>query len=128
MTLEEARQNVGSKVMYTPFQGCKPSIIEYGIITGVNQKFVFVRYGNENISKATNSAKLKLECKEAIRMPVTREEYPDIFRELDWLEDQLEEEFEDEATKGKIEWLIDSITLSLESILEDVNEAHDLLD
>jgi hypothetical protein len=61
-------------------------------------------------------------------MSVTQEEYPDIFQELDWLEDQLKEEFEDETTKGKIEWLIDSITLSLESILEDVNEAHDLLD
>jgi hypothetical protein len=63
MTLEEARKNIGSKVMYTPFQGCNPSLIEYGIITDVNQKFVFVRYENENISKATNPTDLKFEIK-----------------------------------------------------------------
>jgi hypothetical protein len=45
-------------------------------------------------------------------MSVTREECPGIFQELDWLEDQLKEECNGQR-KAQIEWLIDSITLSL---------------
>jgi hypothetical protein len=58
---------------------------------------------------------------------IEQEEYPDVFKELDWLEDQLSDE-QDDYRIGTIERLIDSITLSLEAILDDVKEAHDLLD
>ena len=48
MTLEEARERVGDKVVY---QGVwRP---EEGVITSVNNHFVFVRYGDDYGSKAT---------------------------------------------------------------------------
>lgn len=44
---------VGKKVVYTPFIGCDPEMREEGVITGFNDRFVFVRYGNDVSSKAT---------------------------------------------------------------------------
>jgi len=41
------------KVTYTPFKGCDPSLIEEGVITSWNSKFVFVRYGSDVNSKST---------------------------------------------------------------------------
>lgn len=45
---------IGRKVIYTPFVGCDPDMREEGVITSFNEKFVFVRYGNDVNSKATN--------------------------------------------------------------------------
>lgn len=60
MTLEEARKNIGRYVTYTPFKGCSKDQLELGVITSVNERYVFVRYGNEINSKATRPEDLKI--------------------------------------------------------------------
>lgn len=60
MTIEEAKRNIGNSVTYTPFEGCGENQKEYGVITSVNERFVFVRYGNDVNSKATRAEDLKL--------------------------------------------------------------------
>lgn len=60
MTLEEARKNIGRYVTYIPFKGCSKDQLELGVITSVNERFVFVRYGNEINSKATRPEDLKI--------------------------------------------------------------------
>ena len=60
MTLEQARNNIGCYVTYIPFKGCDKSQYEIGIITSVNEKYVFVRYGNNLHSKATRAEDLKI--------------------------------------------------------------------
>jgi hypothetical protein len=57
MTLIEAMNNIGESVIYTPTVG--PT--EQGIITSVNHKNVFVRYGSHKHSQATRPEDLKLE-------------------------------------------------------------------
>lgn len=59
MTLEEARNNIGRYVVYTPFEGCSDNQKELGVITSVNDTYVFVRYGDELHSKATRPEDLK---------------------------------------------------------------------
>ena len=56
MTLQEAKENIGNQVVYTNFIGS----YEYGIITSVNDKFIFVRYGEDVGSQATRPEDLKL--------------------------------------------------------------------
>lgn len=60
MTLEEARNNIGKYVIYTPFGNCTQNQKELGVITSVNDNYVFVRYGNELNSKATRAEDLRL--------------------------------------------------------------------
>ena len=60
MTLEEARNHIGDSVIYTPFEGCDASELEFGIITSVNDSYVFVRYGSNLHSQATNPCDLRL--------------------------------------------------------------------
>lgn len=50
MTLDEARRNIGRGVVYRPAHG--PA--EDGVITRVNDRYVFVRYGADRGSKATD--------------------------------------------------------------------------
>lgn len=50
MTLDEARNSIGRAVVYLPYGGGRP---EHGIITEVRSRWVFVRYGTEQTSKAT---------------------------------------------------------------------------
>lgn len=50
LTLELAEQNIGNKVVYDRPYCAK----EEGVITSVNHKFVFVRYGSDCNSKATS--------------------------------------------------------------------------
>lgn len=59
MTLEEAKNNIGAVVKYIPFEGCDSSQIEYGEITSVNDKYVFVRYGRKIHGEATRPEDLK---------------------------------------------------------------------
>lgn len=59
MTLDDARNNIGRSVVYKPFKGCDKSQYEYGVITRVGDVFVFVRYGSEILSKATNPKDLR---------------------------------------------------------------------
>lgn len=57
MKLGEA--SVGMRVIYTPFEGCKPEQKETGLITSITEKYIFVRYGNDTISKATRAKDLE---------------------------------------------------------------------
>lgn len=54
MLLDDAKNGIDRKVVYTPFKGCNPLDLEEGIITSVNTVNVFVRYGNDVNSKATS--------------------------------------------------------------------------
>lgn len=56
MTLDEAREHVGSKVVYRTSYGRT----EEGVITSVMKTFVFVRYGSDSGSKATQPESLTL--------------------------------------------------------------------
>jgi len=55
MTLEEARTSIGLLVVYRR-KGQKP---DEGVITSVNARYVFVRYGSQVGSAATNPADLE---------------------------------------------------------------------
>lgn len=55
MTLDEARANIGVGVTYRPPGG----VIEDGVITSVNARWVFVRYRGDNHSKATHPRDLE---------------------------------------------------------------------
>lgn len=61
MLLQEASENIGRKVIYTPYQDCDIKAIEYGVITSVNNNFVFVRYGKDVNSKATRAENLEFD-------------------------------------------------------------------
>ena len=43
----------GRHVLYKQFKGCDYTLIEEGVITGWNDRCIFVRYKNDIISKAT---------------------------------------------------------------------------
>lgn len=60
MTIEEARANVGQKVAYRAhhLQPHEPG--QEGVITSVNDRWVFVRYGTEAVSQATAPEMLSL--------------------------------------------------------------------
>ena len=60
MTIEEAAKNIGRSVTYTPFKGCDSKELEFGVITSTNTSYVFVRYGADINSKATNAEDLRL--------------------------------------------------------------------
>lgn len=53
MTLDEARSRTGDAVTYRA-----PGVTDYGVITSVNNRFVFVRYGADKHSKATSPTAL----------------------------------------------------------------------
>ena len=61
MTLKQAENHIGRKVVYKPFLGCDMDDWEYGVITSVNSKYVFVRYGSAVSAKATDPNDLELE-------------------------------------------------------------------
>ncbi len=56
MEIQEAE--IGRKVIYTPYEGCDPLLKEEGIITSVNKRFIFVRYGRGINSRATSPSDL----------------------------------------------------------------------
>lgn len=60
MTLEECKNNIGRKVIYIPFDAKDRGLQETGVITSVNNKYCFVRYGSDINSKATNPNDLML--------------------------------------------------------------------
>ena len=55
MTLDEARTLIGSGVVYQPHPAAYP---EDGVVTGVSDYYVFVRYANDWGSKATRAQDL----------------------------------------------------------------------
>lgn len=58
MTLDEAARSVGRTVFYLPPGGGRP---EYGVITEVRSRWVFVKYGdNSPDAKATLPQDLRL--------------------------------------------------------------------
>lgn len=58
MTLDDARQHIGHGVVYRPRH--YPPDTEQGVITSVNDTYVFVRYGTNTHSKATRPEQLEL--------------------------------------------------------------------
>lgn len=61
MTLGEARERIGQAVVYRG-AGWHPDSwapAEQGIITSVNDRYVFVRYGSDHHSKATAPEQLR---------------------------------------------------------------------
>jgi hypothetical protein len=60
LTLDLARQNIGRRVLYTPPQRLgRP--VEPGVITSVNDTFVFVLYQGSKHSAATRPEDLEFE-------------------------------------------------------------------
>lgn len=56
--IKVAKQDIGRKVVYLPSYKYS-SGVEEGVITSFNDSFVFVRYGADTHSKATNYFDLK---------------------------------------------------------------------
>lgn len=54
MTLSEASCNLGKRVIYKPYKKCNSELYEYGKITSVVGRNVFVLYDGEFNSKATS--------------------------------------------------------------------------
>lgn len=67
MTLDEAREHIGDGVIYQPVG--YPT--EGGVITGVSDCFVFVRYRGDGHSKATAAEMLTLLARPALPATVT---------------------------------------------------------
>jgi hypothetical protein len=61
ISLEDAKNNIGRAVIYTPFKNCEDSIKERGYITSVNNMFIFVRYSYSNNGIATYPGDLEFE-------------------------------------------------------------------
>lgn len=59
MTLDEARERIGAKVVYRAPHVRRDEPGEEGVITSVNQTMVFVRYGSSAFSAATFPADLE---------------------------------------------------------------------
>lgn len=55
MTLDQARDNIGRRVVYVP----RFEMREYGVISGVNDLVVFVHYAGDQQAKATNPEDLE---------------------------------------------------------------------
>jgi hypothetical protein len=60
MTLLEARQNIGRLVIYRPMRRKTKERGDEGVITSVNDTYVFVRYGTQQTSEATRPEDLRL--------------------------------------------------------------------
>jgi len=57
MELGDAEDTIGRRVVYRPYGGGRP---EYGFITEVRGRWVFVRYGSDPSAKATAPQDLAL--------------------------------------------------------------------
>ena len=64
MTLEQARARVGAGVVYRPHPD---AIAEDGVITSVNDRYVFVLYAGDRTPKATPAEALTFLMKEETR-------------------------------------------------------------
>lgn len=51
MTLKEAQDNIGAEVMYIPYDNCPKWIIEFGTITSVGGKYVFVNFAPRTMGR-----------------------------------------------------------------------------
>lgn len=76
MTLEEAREHIGHGVVYSTH----PGEADGGVITSVNDSFVFVRYGRNGTAKATRPGCLTLmrggSVREHFRLNMTGAGFP----------------------------------------------------
>jgi hypothetical protein len=61
VTLTEARQHIGESVIYNERTWDDRGKTDAGVITSVGNRFVFVRYGDDTGSKATDPAMLWLD-------------------------------------------------------------------
>ena len=62
MTLDEARENIGRRVVYRQLGRRRLVNLDTGVITSVNDVVVFVRYGDDRHSKATYACDIALEA------------------------------------------------------------------
>jgi len=60
ISMAQARDHIGDGVVYYPDPGIPSERAEQGVITSVNDAWVFVRYGDNTGSKATSPANLVL--------------------------------------------------------------------
>jgi hypothetical protein len=60
VTIEEAKANVGRKVIYRPIDATSRRHEERGVIVRAGAEFAFVRYGNRRAAQATLPAALRL--------------------------------------------------------------------
>jgi hypothetical protein len=57
VTLDDARDNIGRRVVYRPHHETEP---EFGFITSVSELLVFVRYGSNPHPQGTPADRLEL--------------------------------------------------------------------
>lgn len=61
MTLEQARNGIGRRVIYQNTRVIHENTRETGVISSVGVRFVFVRYGSDPNAKATRPEDLTFE-------------------------------------------------------------------
>jgi len=61
MTIDEAVAGITRRVIYFPFEGCKDSQLEFGMIVSVKGKYVFVLFDGDIAPKATLSDDISFE-------------------------------------------------------------------
>lgn len=49
--IEEAKNNLGRAVKYIPFSGCSSDQVQHGIIHSVNDRYIFVSFGNRTMGR-----------------------------------------------------------------------------
>lgn len=69
MTLDEAREHVGHKVVYRAPHVRRSEAGEEGVVTSVNDHYVFVRYSSKAGSQATYPAQLTLMAPATANLP-----------------------------------------------------------
>lgn len=76
MTLDEARAHTGEKVLYS----ARPGQADEGVISSVNETYVFVRYGRQQTATATRPEDLTLmrggSVREHFRLNLTEAGFP----------------------------------------------------
>jgi hypothetical protein len=60
MTHNEAANSIGKLIMYEPFSNCSERAKDYGIITGVNSLYAFVRFGSYQKSEYAGFGQMTL--------------------------------------------------------------------
>ena len=67
MSIDEARAHVGDRVVYHPWGERAGERREYGVITSVNEWYVFVRYDGKQASQGSYPEQLALAIQDASR-------------------------------------------------------------
>lgn len=60
MTIEQAKNNIGQCVVYTPFKGYSKEMLEYGAITSVNDKLCICKIWQRYSFKSDKTQRFKI--------------------------------------------------------------------